>query len=304
MDNLKLSEKFLLISLNGTSTSESTPLRALRSRCLIAAQFLDSFLEGSLTEENQNYHLSGTNEPVFLHLLKNKTPKSCSLMEWMKLLEQIPSKTCAQIAEKEIARLVDSGVLDIVPSLLECTLNYRTSGIKIQQYRSSYHLYHTEIQYMKAEILENGPVSDEVICFLWLLRQSGDLKYFFSIEELNTIQEVINHLHRENVWAKDLFDTSIGSGKSRWLKTFLSIKKEFKKEESLFIETSEMFANSHQRILDIKHLLESNGHICEIKTEGNISFMEIDNVLYELVPDSIRVRVMNVHGVRLRRFLV
>jgi len=29
--------------------------------------------------------------------------------------------------------------------------------------------------------------------------------------------------------------------------------------------------------------------------------MEIDHVLYELVPDAVMMKVMNIHGVRLRR---
>ena len=117
-----------------------------------------------------------------------------------------------------------------------------------------------------------------------------------------------------------MYSASIKSEISRGWKSFLYHKNQFaktqfgsglvskistlEKSESIFIQTERMFADSNERLADVKEILETNGHICQVKSTGAVSLMEIDNILYELIPDAVRVRVLNIHGVRLRRYVV
>ncbi|WP_222864760.1 hypothetical protein, partial [Serratia marcescens] len=152
--------------------------------------------------------------------------------------------------------------------------------------------YHNEIEYVKAELLDGGAVSDEVISLIWLIKQSGDLLNIFSSEEVGKIQEVITKLYVENSFVNSLFSTNIKGDISRGWKAFLFHKNglaktqlgngfiskipALEKSESIFIQTEKMFANSKERIADVKKILESNGHICQVRSTGEISLMEID----------------------------
>lgn len=327
MNNLSLVNRFALISLNGIRVSQNSFISRMRNRCFIAAKLLDFIFDGIMVEANNNYHFadvsgcrcSGTDRVIY-DMLKNKISKDCTIAGWMKVINTFPQKKCNQIAELIIDGLINNCLLDNIPSLLECDLNYQTSEVKIRQYRSSYGLYHSEIDYIKAELLDNGVISDEVISLIWLLKQNGDLKYIFSLEELEKVQEVLNNIYRENSFGHNLLRASIGYETTRGWKTFLKIKKNFsktqlgsgivfkipalQKDESIFIETNKMFSNAQERLADVKNRLETNGHICEVKSEGEVPLVEIDNILYELIPDAVRVSLLNVHGVRLRRFLV
>lgn len=217
-------------------------------------------------------------------------------------------------------QLIEEDSFEEISALLECDLNYQSSQISVREYRADFTQYHMEIEYIRSEVLEGGTTLDEVIALIWLLKQSGDVKSIFSRDELNLVQNIENQLFRENSFGRELFSSIMGGELSRGWKSLLNIKKDFaltglgkglvlkapiiQKDESIFIETSKMFPNANERLSDVKKILESKGHRCEVKYEGSISLMEIDNILYELVPDAVRLAMLNIHGVRLRRYIV
>lgn len=327
MSDLTLSKKFALITLNGVQTKRTSTIACLKERCLIVSQLLDYIMCKKMIEVKKRYCFvndSSTmikeSEKIVFGILKENSDNGHSIMEWVDLIAAVPKKQCNQFVNTLINEMVADHLIDDISSLLECDFNYQTSGIKIREYRSSNMQYHNEIEYVKAELLDGGAVSDEVISLIWLIKQSGDLLNIFSSEEVGKIQEVITKLYVENSFVNSLFSTNIKGDISRGWKAFLFHKNglaktqlgngfiskipALEKSESIFIQTEKMFANSKERIADVKKILESNGHICQVRSTGEISLMEIDNILYELIPDAVRVRVMNVHGVRLRRYII
>lgn len=94
---------------------------------------------------------------------------------------------------------------------------------------------------------------------------------------------------------KKLFQTKTGIGV-----TFIFPALE--RKQSIFIDTEQWFASKGDRLTQTVSLLESKEHICKIKSYGQVSLVEIDNVLYELIPDAVVVSRIPIHGVRLRRY--
>ncbi|WP_077609217.1 hypothetical protein [Clostridium sp. Marseille-P2415] len=300
MSDLTLSKKFALISLNGVQVTKTPEIGPLRERCMVASQFFDFILSEKMVEVNHKYFFiydaPGTfreNEKLVYDMLDGKGTNGLTIAEWVNRLAAIPQDACAGWAKKLIDEMAGEGLFDMIPSLLECDLKRRTAGGKIRQYRSSYGEYHDITGQIGKGASGSDAATDEVIFLIWLLKQSGDLQNIISPEAAD---KVLEHGLGESLsraaWKEDT---------SREKRGFLSKKPVPPQNDSIFIETGKMFADAGERIADVKKFLESNGHICQIKTTGEIPVVEIDNVLYELIPDAVRVRILNVHGVRLRK---
>lgn len=306
MNDLTLSKKFALVSFNGVQVTETPGIGQLKERCLVMAQFFEFILAEKMLKVNNKYcfiyDAPGTfdeNEKFVYGILKEKAKNGRTIPEWVDLLAGTSQEPYARWADKIAAEMVEDGLVDVIPSLLSCDLNHRTSGSELRQYRSSYTEYHRILQQIIAEGSDNGTASDEMVFLLWLLKQSGDLQRIISPEAARKANE---HSMGKDL-GKDLAGASIAviEDTVREKRGFLSKLPVSHKSDSIFIETNKMFADANERIADVKAFLESNGHICEVKKTGGVAVAEIDNILYELIPGAVRVRVVNVHGVRLRR---
>lgn len=298
----------------------------LTKRCMMAAQLFDFILKDNITAlENvykfveDTFPMEKESEKIAYQLLEGQS-KPETIMEWIQYIDNMSTKSINQFADQLLSELIDSGLVEIAPSLLENDFYYRSAGVEIKEYRSSCKQYHIETEGLKAETLEEGEISDNTLCLLWLLKQDGDLKHFLSNEEISKLQDNIARIFRENTFGHQLYACHMKGNATRGLKTLASIKNEVMKSqfgvgaasrlpfihrrEGIFIETKEMFPNANQRVEAVKSILESNGHICEVKSFGAVSLVEIDNVLYELFPDAIATTHISVHGVRLRRYVI
>lgn len=75
------------------------------------------------------------------------------------------------------------------------------------------------------------------------------------------------------------------------------------KNESIFIETKQMFADNLQRIKVVGERVREKGHLFEIISSGSkTAVVKMDNSYYELIPDAVRDYFTNIHGVRLKRY--
>ncbi|MFT4104946.1 MAG: hypothetical protein QM657_04215 [Lacrimispora sp.] len=326
MNHLSLQERFALIALNGFESSRKTSNAHLADRCLLISQLFDFILNEKmiLTETGYHFITSGfpcdkTSEKTAFEILKVKEDNR-SLAGWVSAIENLPQKVIGQYAEELIDEMINTSLISEIPSLLECDFTFRSENIKSREYRSSYTQYHAEIESIRAEILGGSVISDAAFYLVWLLKQNGDLIKLFTQNEMVHLLNYIPEISKENQLVHDLFEINIKGDIIRGWKSFLTFKQSsgqtqtgvgvvskipiFQKKESIFIETDKMFPNDEERVKDVKNLLESNGHICEVKSVGAVSLMEIDNVLYELVPDAIRNYVINIHGVRLRRYVI
>lgn len=327
MSNLTLPQKFTLIAFNGEQADKMSITVHLRNRCMIAAQLLDFILTEKMVSAHERYYFANDasqelkeSEQIAYDLLNNhKNADSHTILEWVNLIVDIPHKQCDRFVNRLIDEMMAAYLVDIIPSLLGCDLYYQTAGIKMREYRSSYTPYHNEAAHMKEALLASGAISDEVTSLFWLLKQSNDLSKILSTEESGRIKKITDKLYRENQFAHGLSGITMKGISARSWKSFQFYKKELAKtklgiglvskipaldrSQSIFIPTEKLFADSRERIADVKKNLESKGHICEVNSAGEVTIMEIDNVLYEIIPDAVRMRVMNIHGVRLRRYM-
>lgn len=314
MDVGVIAKKYSAIVLNGEEISDKTVAMKLKNRCILAAVFLDGWLDGVFTREDKGEDYS------LIHEKLNIDDQDWTLSQWMDHISDVPQRFCDEIAKKVKIQIMEEGLLEETPSLLECDYYYVSSGINIKQYRTEGNFYMRTVDSVKAEVLEEGDISDDAICLIWLLKQSVDLPQIFSEIEREEIDKKMLNFREENEFARSILNVSIGKGTLSMIKKVLETKQRLSetpfgigvvsrmpvldRKESIFIATEKMFSNQAERVMDVKNLLEEKGHICEVKKVDGVSLMKIDNILYELVPDAIIVRSFSIHGVRLRKYVL
>lgn len=327
MQNLSLLKRFMIVSLNGSEASRVSIVTKLRNRCIVLAALINLIMENKMEENNNKYSFiegenwaTYRNDRIIYDILKGGNAYNYSIGQWVDAIEKIPQKKCNEFAKEMINEMIAEGLIENVQALLSSDLLYETSGVERRCYRSSYGEYHSTVEYLKAEILDGGEVSDDIMSLIWLLNQSGNALDVFSPEEVTKMKDRINSIYHEDDYTKSLFSVVLAGHPTRSWKNILGKKKNFaqtqfgvgfvfsfpilEKSESVFIETEKFFANSKERLGDVLRRLEANGHVCVVKSAKEISLLEIDNVLYELIPDGVKIQFAIVYGVRLRRYVI
>lgn len=326
MCKLSFTRRFALISFNGERVKKTTSFISLKERCMVAALLLDfivckkiiSAKEYDCTEQDSALELNEWEKAVY-DIWKGNGTNCDSLSNLVSRSLSMPAKDINNFYKNLIDEMVAERHMEIIPSLLECDLYYETSGVKIKEYRSDDLQYQSIGNELRKIIVENDGITDENITLIWLLKQSGDLSKIFTLEEIHQIDGIFSDLCKHNDFVEALFQITVKGLIPRTWKAFLTYKKALAKtpigsgivsripvlvrSESIFIETERMFPNSWERMEDVKNRLESNGHICIVKAVRAVTLMEIDHVLYELVPDAVVMKGLNIHGVRLRRYM-
>lgn len=325
MMDLKLAQRFALIALNGQSSSPNmTNAKKVSLRAVAAAVILEACLEGCFTQADNGLTLrkadlnqSGAilyRETVLLPLLHNQAEVQGDLGWWLKKASLL-SKTNLKKLETAISDdLKAMNLLEEVPSLLGSDMYFDSAGVEMKAYRSSNEVYTSITENVRAEILEDGAVTEEVIGLLWLLRESGCMHEFFSGNELEKVQARMHDLYRSSLWAKTLFQTRIHQGMALGIKRFLHMKSKFVKtyagssinfifpvlerSQAVFIETEAWFDHSEARLNAVLTRLQSYGHEVKVIEKGSIATLRIDNLLYDAVPHYVMMRVP-IQGVRL-----
>lgn len=163
MKNYTLSQQYSLISLDGLGSLHPSMEKSAAVRGIAAAKLLEEIL---LDKE-------GTD--VF-----DVAEFEAELKEGLQRIRKLDKKE-RNVFEKEMADLLEAdGTLDEVPDLLACDMNYDTSGVDIKVYRADNMHYTGIIEGLRGEILEDGPVTMECVCLLWLLRECGCFHEIFS----------------------------------------------------------------------------------------------------------------------------
>lgn len=302
MSKNSLTDRYVILSFNGEEAAGHGSEQNRKNHFLAAARFLELLTDGKLEEKNGEYAL-GKNPEVaadFGSIFKDKTGY-LPLQGWLDSIAGLPGKIFADMRQKKLAALVDAGLMDVIPSLLESDCEYRLNGIKENAYRSDFSLYRSEKASLKNAILEDT-LTDGDICLIWLLCRDGKWDEIFLPEERNEFEEVLKADPAKNAFVRSLTACRIEVAPEKGLNRFFSGSESGKRQDTIFIETETMFPNGEECINAVKSILESNGHICKLKSAGSVPVMEIDNALYTLTPDAKRVRVINVHGVRVSRY--
>ena len=325
MTDLKLTQSFSMISLNAQDNLHMTTAKKAALRCMAAAVVLEAYLDNSFIQQTEdklilqkdtlNQSLAMTYwEPVLKPLLYRKAGAKVDLKWWLKKASILHSRQLIKLEHAIAASLNEMELLEVIPNLLGCDLYYDSAGVEMKEYRSNVEEYTRITENIRAEILEEGSVTDETICMLWLLRESGCMHDLFSQNELEKADIRMNELYQANPLAQILFVVSIHHGLEIAVKKFLYTKKTIiktpsgsrmnfafpflERSQSVFIETEAWFSNSKNRLEDVKVRLESKGHLFTVLHEGQVPLIKIDNLVYQAVPHATYGKVP-IHGVRI-----
>lgn len=286
---LTLSERFALISLNGNESEHRETAKQNVLKVLAAAVYLEENYDPASGKWNFN-------EEGIKDAIKKANKKTLE-------------RTYAE-------RLQSKQLLSKVSSLLGCDLYY-DKNIKLKTYVSDTREFECQLDLLRAEFLEEGPISEESIILLWLLLESLCFFQVFSSYEQNKITARMTGLRSESTLAKALYPIDIRSFWGTVAVSFLRMKCQvaatetgkgfnfifpfFERKQSIFIDTEEYFPNAKMRLKNVLDRISSQGHVYEVLREGAVPVVKIDNIKYELIPEAISGR-MPIHGVRLRRY--
>lgn len=294
MPDLTLTERYSIIALNAQDSTHMTQTKKAALRCSYAAQILDEYLDSPHSDFSE-------------------------LVARLKHSSSISTKALKQLEAEISGRLTEKGLMKQVPNLLGCDMSYITASVSMYEYCVESTEYARQTESMRAELMEAGTVTDEVICLLWLMRESSCFYDLFSKEEQKYLKDRINELYMESNLAKHLFPLEIHRGFEAFSQKFLKAKEELfttqlgtgllfmcpylERSQSIFIEVEAWFSNPDQRLNDVLDRLRSQSHDVEILRGGSVPLLKIDNLYYECIPTQV-VCKLPIQGVRLRRYIM
>jgi hypothetical protein len=324
---LSFAQNYCLIALNAQDSLHLTTAKKIALRCMAAASVLELYLDQGFTTNGDMLTLTRQDlekpsvtlyeETALKAILGKNESLSATLPQYLLRASKLSNKHLENIERAFADSLKGIDALEEIPNLLGCDLEFKTAGISMKEYRSNSELYTRVTESLRAEILEDGTMTEESILMLWLMKESGCLHDLFSKEELKQVASRISELFQISSLAKEVFSVDIHKSIEIAVKNFLEAKKEimssaigtginfafpvFQRSQSIFIDTEEFFPNKKERLRDIAARLEENGHTFTIVREGEVPLIKIDNFLYEAVPTAIPYHIP-VHGIRLRRY--
>jgi len=293
MSELSLHERFAIIALNGLQVETMTVAKKLAVRGIMAAEILEKYLnEESLSKQVD--------------------------MDFRKIL--ISSKRKLKSAEERFTKeLKEKGLLSVIPSILNCDMYYVTSGVEVSEYLCDSAEYTRQAEGIRAELLEDGEMSSEIIFLWWLMRESSCFYDLFSPLEIDKITQRLNEIHLNSKVAKELFNlklqrkieqiyakylkkkheiftTALGTG-------FLFVVPFFERKESVFIDVEQWFSDKDKRLSSVLDRFALKGHVVSVIRTGETPLIKVDNIYYECIPTQVVVKVP-IQGVRLRRYVM
>lgn len=329
MENLKLSQKFSIIALNAQDSIHMTTVKKISLRCIAAAVVLESYLDGDFREENGGLKFTTSildeascplyKDELFRLLLKKNKGLTGDLNLWLSKASNLPNKDLKALESRMGDFLKGNDLIQEIPNLLGCDLYFKSAGVSIKEYRSDAEAHSYIIENIRAEVLEDGAVSEESIMMLWLLRESACFDFVFSKNELERVAFRKNELNKTQATNLKLFEINIYHGLELGIKGFLNMKKNavktptgtginfifpnLERSQSIFIDTEEWFPSAEERLKQVKERLESHGHTYTVIRGGSVPLIKIDNIIYEAMPQAL-TETITIHGVRLRRYCI
>ena len=293
MKDLTLSNKFALIALNGITSSHPSTAKDAAIRGIAAAKVLEPVLEQE--EVKQGVFFQKLEEAV-------KTAKALKKPEAKKLEQEY----CKNLEEEQL--------LEQVPDLLGCDLNYETAGIELKAYRSEEQVYLQILEEVRAEVLEEGAVTLDSMVLLWLNRESGAMHDLFSVEEQEKVQQRMVKESTKDPLCKALWEAEYHHVFEKFVQKFLKAKSNLfknpylegvnvvfpfiERRKAIFIDTVVFESSVSSRRLATIEYLSNKGHYVEEVKNGTETLLRIDNFYYRIVPGTRRCQVP-IQGVNL-----
>lgn len=291
MKDWKLSEQYAIVALNGLESLHASMAKDAVLRGIAAAKVLEPYI--------------GEEDSVFLTKLEEAVERAKS----------IKKKGKKELEEEMTAVLKAEGVLEIVPDLLGCDMDYYTSGVELKAYRSEESIYLRIREGLRAEILEEGEISRECALLLWLFRESGCIHDLFSVEEQNKVQQRMLDMAAQEPIVQELWQSEFYSAVEKFVEKFLRTKRNLFKNPYLqgvnlvfpFLERrSAIFIDfvvfgtdvKSRRIAVMEHLVSFGHYVEEVKL-GSETLLKIDNAYYRIVPGTRTAYKVPIQGASL-----
>ncbi len=292
MKEYTLSQQYAIIGLDGQSSSRRTTAKSAALRAIAAARLLEDTVLTEFPAEKKSRLEEGLTE------VRRQNKKE------------------AEELEKETVRFLEAdGALEEVPDLLGCDMNYYTAGNDLKQYRSDGDLYRRMIESVRGEILEEGPVTDECVCLLWLFRESGCLHDIFSTDEQTIVERRMLGMAAENEVAGLLWPLEFHSGVEGVVNTFLKGKNKLfrnpylqgvnllfpflDRRQAVFVDFVVFGTQVQSRRIAMLTFLSEMGHYVEEVKNGTETLLRIDNAYYRIWPRVIQCNKVPIQGAQL-----
>lgn len=301
-----LSKQFAIVALDGISCNHHSVAKSAALRGIAAAELLEEILP-----EEGEANLSPIEQSGTAGEFQKKLESGIAEIKRMKRKEW-------NAVEKEMADfLLADGTLEIVPDLLGCDMNYYTAKVTLKSYRSDRDSYLSVVEGVRGEILEEGPVTLECACLLWLMRESGCLHDIFSVKEQERVQERMVALSAQGsqndihlIWEQEFHKTG-----EQIAKSFLGGKRKLfrnpyleginllfpflDRRQAIFVDFVVFGTNVKERRQAMVDFLSKNGHsVSEVKS-GAETLLLIDNAYYRVFPKTVSGGRIPIQGANL-----
>ena len=291
MKELILSQQYALLALNGQESLHPSVAKNAVLRAVAAAQVLEIEMGKADTSSFSEF--------------------SAALQKAVQIAKTLKKKEASQIEQEVVNALKAEELLKEVPDLLGCDMDYDTSGIELKAYLSD------EISYvsLRAEILEDGPISLEYAVLLWLLRESGCIHDLFSISEQSRVEERMTETAAQDEQYRTLWEAEFHSIFEGVMNRFVKTKsKLFKnpylegvnlafpyldRRKSVFIDMVIWGTNvADRRAVAVEYLSKKGFTVEEIRI-GSETLLKIGNIYYRIFPMTKTAYKVPIQGVNL-----
>lgn len=285
MDELTLSQQYAIIAFNGLESLHSSMAKEAVLRATAAAKVLEGLFKDKGECDAETF-ISKLNEAL----------------ECAKSLKKKEGKAL----EKDIFVMLEAdGLMEMVPDILGCDMNYYTTGVELKAYRSEERIYLKLREGLRAEILDEGLISIECAVLLWLHRESGCIHDLFSIAEQSQVQSRMMELSVSSDIYRKLWEAEFHNVMKHFAGRYLRAKKELFKNpylegmmvhfpyldrrQAIFIDCVVFGTNvKERRIAAMEHLCKMGHYVEEVKN-GTETLLKVDNLYYRIFPKTVCV---------------
>lgn len=294
MKELILSQQYALLALNGQESLHPSVAKNAVLRAVAAARVLETEL--------------GRDTSSFSEF-------SAALQKAVQIAKTLKKKEASQIEQEVVNALKAEELLKEVPDLLGCDMDYDTSGIELKAYLSDEISYVRIKEGLRAEILEDGPISLEYAVLLWLLRESGCIHDLFSISEQSRVEERMTEGAAQDEQYRTLWEAEFHSifegAMNRFVKTKSKLFKNpyleganlafpyLDRRKSVFIDMVIWGTNvADRRAVAVEYLSKKGFTVEEIRI-GSETLLKIGNIYYRIFPMTKTAYKVPIQGVNL-----
>ena len=298
MNDYSLSLQYGLVGLDGMDSLYLNTAKRAVLRAVEMARVLEPFL----AEEKEAGEISAASLET-------------ALEQGIQRVKNLKKAELTAVEKETAGCLIADGTMEMGPDILGCDINYETAGLELKIYRSDRDAYLRITEEIRAEVLEDGPLSLDALCMLWLLRESGCIHELFSVKEQGLAAgRVREQLEKEPVfsliWKSEFhsglenFAISVLKGKANLFKNpYLEgvnlLFPFLERRQAIFIDQVIFGTTVQNRRLAVAEHLSQRGHYVEEVKNGTETLLRVDNHFYRLFPRTVQVARVPVQGIQL-----